>query len=269
VEQPLTLTAENLSVGWTQPVAVIEMLEISPGSISVIAGPNGAGKSTLLKTLARQMRPLEGKVSLNGTDIWETEVKHFAQTVAWVPQMIEPGQDLTVNELVSLGRNPRQQWWSWLSSAQDREAVEKSLRLTDTLDLQYRYLSNLSGGERQRATIAVALAQEAKFLLLDEPTAHLDFRHQLELIDLLKTLKDSGYGIAVVLHDLNLMARLADTILLLEKTNSQASTVASQGPAGLVLRPEILRRVYQVEVSIVPDPDTSTNLYVPARPIKQ
>jgi iron complex transport system ATP-binding protein len=258
------LTATALAVGWTgRTVADRLDLCLAGGTITVVAGPNGAGKSTLLKTLARQLKPLSGQVELGGQRIWDMEAQTFAQQVAYVPQSLEPGQDLTVNELVALGRNPHQRWWSWAASAEDRLAVRRALEQTETWALKDKYLSTLSGGERRRALIATALAQQARLLLLDEPTAHLDFKHQMELCDLLDNLRRDRIGILVVLHDLNLMSRLADHILLLGKPDSQPSTFVACGSPQQVLEPPTLRAVYEVEVSIVDDPATGRKVYTP------
>jgi iron complex transport system ATP-binding protein len=250
-----TMEASQLSVGWKQKTVAGDIdLTIARGEIVVLAGPNGAGKSTILKTLVKQLPPLAGCVKVNGIDLEQLNARQLASQVAYVPQFIDLGQDLTVDELVSLGRNPHQQWWSWTASQKDREAVDQALQRTEMIRLKDRYLSNLSGGEKQRAIIAMALAQQPVFMLLDEPTSHLDFRHQLELADLLIDLAKHGIGIGVVLHDLNLMARLADRILLLEKPGDEPSVVAASGARDEVLTPENLRRVYQVDVSILANP---------------
>jgi iron complex transport system ATP-binding protein len=252
------LEATALSVGWPgKTVANNIDLTVNRGEIVVIAGPNGAGKSTILKTLVKQIPPLSGSVKVNGSNVQELSSRELASELAYVPQFIDVGQDLTVDELVSLGRNPHQQWWSWAASDKDRDAVEDAMKKTEMTELKDRYLSNLSGGEKQRAIIAMALAQEPVFMLLDEPTAHLDFRHQLELAELLVDLAKNGIGILAVLHDLNLMARLANRIVLLEKREGEPSSLAASGPTDEVLTSENLRRVYQVDVSILPNPNGS------------
>lgn len=261
---PCGLKASSLSVGWSGRV-IAEKLDVSieGGAITAIAGPNGAGKSTLLKTLVRQLQPLSGQVSLGGKDIWLINSRRFAQQIAYVPQSMEPAQDLTVIELVMLGRSPHQPWWSWSASAEDLTCVGEALEKTETSHLRDKHLSTLSGGERQRAAIATALAQKPQFMVLDEPTAHLDFRHQLELADLLKDLRDQGLGIVVVLHDLNLMSRLSDHVLLLNKPDGQPSTFVACGSPEAVLEPATLRAVYDVEVSVVQDPLSGHRIYAP------
>lgn len=260
----MSLLTKDLSVGFDK-TAVVQDIELGmmPGSILAIAGPNGAGKSTLLKTLARLVKPISGRVELVGIDIWTLSARDFAREVSYVPQSQDFERDLTVQELVSLGRNPHQSWWSWQASAEDREAVKDALEKTATWDLRTKYLSNLSGGERQRALIATALAQRPKLLLLDEPIAHLDFRHQLELADLLLMLKEQGLGIAVVLHDLNMIAKLADQVLLIGRPiKEQASRVLMSGTVAEVLQPPILKQVFQVDVRSIADIESNSQVYV-------
>ncbi|MBX9877548.1 MAG: ABC transporter ATP-binding protein [Candidatus Obscuribacterales bacterium] len=258
----MNLTAKDLAVGFDKPVAENIQLNVLGGTILAIAGPNGAGKSTLLKSLARLIKPVSGEVKISGKDIWSMSAREFAGHVSYVPQSQQFEQDLTVQELVALGRNPHQQWWSWSASSEDKDAVNEALEKTATAELRTKYLSNLSGGERQRALIATALAQRSQFMLLDEPISHLDFRHQLELAELLDSLRKQGLGIIVVLHDLNVIAKLADSVLLLEKSGQQPSRVAASASAHEVLQPALLKQVFQVDVRRIADADTSSDVYV-------
>lgn len=258
----MNLTAKNLTVGFDKPVAENVQLDMAGGNILAIAGPNGAGKSTLLKSLARLIKPHGGEIEISSKSIWKMSSKEFARKVSYVPQLQEFEQDLTVQELVALGRNPHQEWWSWSASADDKDAVKDALEKTATWDLRSKYLGNLSGGERQRALIATALAQRPQFMLLDEPISQLDFRHQLELVQLLGELRQQDLGIIVVLHDLNFIAKLADSVLLLEKAEGQPSRVVANGPAQEVLQPALLKQVFQVDVRQIADAATNSNLYV-------
>jgi iron complex transport system ATP-binding protein len=271
--QTIKLVAKDLLVGWgDKPVAELGRAAVSTGEIVVIAGPNGAGKSTALKTMARQIKPLSGSVLIDDVDIASMEPQQFARMLAYVPQLIEVPHRMSVHELVALGRNPHQQWWSWESSANDSKAVDFALAQTELTDLRKRLVTDLSGGERQRAVIAMALAQQTRFILLDEPTAHLDFRHQLQLLELLKQLRSIGFGVLLVLHDLNLTTRIADRVLLLAKVDSaqdavsnRPSTIFSSGAPETVFDTQTLRRVYQVDVAIVRDTETNFVGYMPTR----
>ncbi len=244
---------KNLIVGWNQnrPVCSISELNLKKQSISVLCGPNGAGKSTLLKTIAGQLSMLAGQIEINGKRQEELSRSELAKLLAFVPQFLDTKRSLSVEEWVALGRNPHQKWWSWQASSLDRQKIAEALKRTECSLLKDKLMDALSGGERQRALIAMALAQEPLFMLLDEPTAHLDFRHQLELLDLLKQLKKEGLGILIVLHDLNLASRIADEVVLLKTCKSGASEIAAQGPVEQVLNSEILKEVYEVEMEIV------------------
>lgn len=260
------LSADKLTVGWnSRAIAQIDNLCVKPGAALVVGGPNGAGKSTLIKTLARQVPRLSGTITLNGRDIDALNARDFARHVAYVPQLVELLQDLTVQELVQLGRNPHQRWWSWQASQSDDEAVQDALERTSAWHLRHHFVSTLSGGERQRACIAMALAQNAKFILLDEPTAHLDFKHQLELVELMQALKQQGIGLLLILHDLNLMARLADEILLVKKSTAGVSVTAAYDRSRAVLTPAVLQSVFDVEIQVFTDPESGQHNFVPCR----
>jgi ABC-type cobalamin/Fe3+-siderophores transport system ATPase subunit len=258
-----TFTAKQLQVGWqAKVIAVIGELTLSPGEICVIAGPNGVGKSTTLKTLARQIKPLSGSLSLSDVDIWQMPPKDFAKQVGYVPQLLDPPSTMMVRDLVALGRNPHQIWWSWETAARDNQAISEALEATDTIALQEKAVGALSGGELQRVAIAMVLAQQTQFILLDEPTAHLDYKHQLQLLSLLKNMQAQGKGILLVLHDLNLIGRIADTVVLLRSQQTAAATVAATGKAKDVLNRANLLDVYEVNVAIQQDKDGITT-YVP------
>lgn len=226
------------------------------GATTVLCGPNGAGKSTLLKTLAAQIAPLQGDVLIDGIKMSEMDRRSIARKLAYVAQFNESRKNMTVEEFVFMGRNPHQDWWSWTQSKEDKDKVERALERTDCKDLRKSFLDNLSGGERQRVAIATALAQDPHYILMDEPTAHLDFHHQLELVELLDQLRSENIGILVALHDLNLAAKAADQIILLKRSKDKESTIAAQGKVAEVFTPEILADVYDVDVKIVQDNGT-------------
>jgi iron complex transport system ATP-binding protein len=258
------LRAENLHVGWGKTVvAVLSELKIEPGEAVVLAGPNGVGKSTAVKTLARQVLPLSGRATVDGADLATMSSREFARQIAYVPQIIEAPRTMLVHEMVQLGRYPHQTWWSWESSPADRAAVEAAMHATEVYDLRERPVTLLSGGERQRVAIAMALAQQTPFVLLDEPTAHLDFKHQMQLLQLISKLREEGLGLLLVLHDLNLISRIADQVVLLEKPTDAPSSIAASGSAHEVLTEEILRRVYEVTVAIHRDGQTGITTYTP------
>lgn len=245
-----------------KPVCHISEFCLKRKNITVLCGPNGVGKSTLLKTIARQIQALAGDIYIDGTSLSELTRREIARRLAFVPPLAESRRVLTVEEWVSLGRNPHQTWWSWAASAIDRKKIEEALQRTECLAFKEKTLETLSGGEQQRVLIATALAQEPAYMLLDEPTAHLDFRHQLELMDLLAQLKQEGLGILMVLHDLNLAARIADEVVLLKKIPEGVSEIAASGNVKAVLTPQMLKDVYGVEMEILSNRDGSTLSFV-------
>ncbi|MDX2106975.1 MAG: ABC transporter ATP-binding protein [Candidatus Melainabacteria bacterium] len=243
------IEAKSLDIGWNKNDPVLRGVNLSfkPGMITTIAGPNGSGKSTLLKTLTKLLEPLAGDVLLNDQSIKDLSFAGFARKVAYVPQSKDFSAALTVKQIISLGRNTHQMWWSWQMSQDDTLAVEEALLKTGLTDLQDRDWNCLSGGERQRTLIAVALAQKADYLILDEPVSHLDFKYQLAVADLLKNLKQSGISVIVVLHDLNLIELVSDRIVLLSK---EKKMVAKEGTPAEILTEETLAEVFDVKVKI-------------------
>ncbi len=221
-------------------------LSIKGREIISIIGPNGSGKSTLLRILARNLKPRQGTVLLDGKDIKELNGKELARRLAILHQAPHSSGDLTVRDLVAYGRFPHQSW-RWPSRArtgpEDKSVVEWALEQTGLLPLALRSLNTLSGGERQRAWIAMALAQKPRILLLDEPTTYLDLYHQLEVLDLLARLnQEQDIAVVMALHDINYAARYSDTVAVL----SQGSLYASGRPAE-VITGEMLRAVFGVE----------------------
>ena len=226
----LVMTAKDLHVGFPgKPVAALGELQLHEGEIVVLAGPNGVGKSTTIKTIARQLQPLSGSITLGGKEIWSITAKEFAKQLAYLPQMLDPPQAMLVKEMVAMGRNPHQEWWSWRTDEGDSEAVRTAMEATGTTALSEQPVGLLSGGELQRVCIAMAIAQQTKFLLLDEPTAHLDYKYQLQLLELIAKLKANGLGIMLVLHDLNLIGRIADRVVLLKRQPNAEAIVAATG----------------------------------------
>ena len=189
--------------------------DIGESEFLTVVGPNGAGKTTLLRVLDRLIKPSAGKVTLKGQDLGRFDRRHLARTVSFVPQTDLGGTDFTVRAFVEMGRYPYLGPWEPLGAG-DREAVEQALATTEIAHLGDRLLGTLSGGERQRTLIAAALAQGGRVLLLDEPTSYLDYRHQVQVLDLLDHLnRDLGYTLVVVTHDLNATVGCSDSVMAL------------------------------------------------------
>lgn len=241
---PSPLTAQNLSGGYSKrPIIKDINLSLQPGEWLSLVGANGSGKSTLLRLFSRILLPQQGMVLLDGKAIQTQSAQSVARQLAILPQQPAIPAGLTVQQLVGLGRTPHQPWWQWDLDGEDRRAVEMAIAQTQLTALRDRPVEELSGGERQRAFLALTLAQEPQVLLLDEPTTFLDLQHQLELLDLLKTLNQQRQlTIITVLHDLNLAIRYSDRLAMLHQ-----GAIAAIGTPAQVVTPDNLRQVFEVE----------------------
>lgn len=249
-----TATFETRALSFRYPGAprsAVEGVEITvpAGSLYAILGPNGSGKSTLLKLLLGALAPTSGAVLYDGRPVSDWPRRDFARRVGVVAQGEEVVFPITVRELVAMGRYPHLGPWR-RERERDRRAIEDAMARCDVLDLADRPFTTLSGGERQRARIARALAQEPATLILDEPTAALDVKHEMAIFELLATLAGrDGVTVVVVTHNLNLASRYADRLLLLDRGRAVA-----EGAPGDVLRREILEAVYHWPLAVLPHP---------------
>ena len=238
------MTLEATGVSWRVGGAlIVDDLDVSPttGSTVGLLGPNGSGKSTLLKLLAGHNRPTSGVVTLDRTPLSDWKRRDIARRVATVDQHSNTEIDLTVAEVVELGRTPHRGLWGGQSDS-DRDAVRAAIEHTDLAGMLDRSWHTLSGGERQRVQIARALAQEPHELLLDEPTNHLDINHQLELLALVRRLPTTTI---MALHDLNLAAMFCDSIVMLNR-----GSIVAHGSPTEVLTPDLIAEVYQVDAEV-------------------
>ena len=255
------LEARDLSIKYDERIAVTGVsLKLTPGNITALIGPNGAGKSTLLRALNGQVRYSSGVVLLDGEPIEKFSRRSIGRRIAVVAQEAELRFPVTVLEFVLGGR------FAWASNAgwgwetdRDLHVAEEVLRETELAELSGRLMNELSGGERQRAVLARALATEAAFLLLDEPTANLDLSHQSTLLALVRNRCDQHQAAAlVVTHDINLAAQFADQILLMKR-----GKVVEAGTPREVLTPELLREVFEVTVLVDAHPVTNAPRVTP------
>jgi ABC-type cobalamin/Fe3+-siderophores transport system ATPase subunit len=234
-----TLVARCLAAGYGARGVLQDIdLALEPGVLVALVGPNGAGKSTLLRAFAGLIRPTAGAVMLDGVDVARLSRAALAARIAVVPQTFDTLFPFTVREIVALGRSARLGLFA-RPTARDAAAVARAIETQDLGALVDRRLDALSGGERQRVVLAMALAQEADVLLLDEPTAHLDPAHQIGIVRRAAELARSRGVIALaVLHDLNLAA-LADRVVVLE-----AGRIVSDGAPSTALTSELVGRVF-------------------------
>jgi iron complex transport system ATP-binding protein len=230
-------------------------VQVEAGSFYAVLGPNGSGKSTLLRLLLGALVPDRGVVRFAGRDVASWGRRELARRVGVVPQSEELAFPCTVRELVAMGRYPHLGAWRREGPA-DQRAIVDAMRRCDVLELAQRPLARLSGGERQRARIARALAQCPGTLVLDEPSASLDIRHEMGIFELLATLAARGrVTVLLATHNLNLAARYADRLLLLER-----GRVAAEGSPAKVLERACIERVYRWPVAITtyPGPGSGT-----------
>lgn len=254
----MRLSVHDLTLGYdANPVVNGVSLTVETGEMVAIIGPNGSGKSTLLRGMARLHRPARGHVFLGETDIHRMSSRAVARTLAILPQAPDGGLDLSVRELVWRGRYPHQGVLQ-RATTRDFEAVEWAMEAANVTVLADRPIAHLSGGERQRAWIALALAQQPKVLLLDEPTSFLDIHHQVEVMHLLRRLNHEGMTVVAVLHDLVLAARFADRVIAM-----RSGRVEFDGPPREVFEPVGLERVFSVPMMVLEDPLTGLPVPLP------
>ena len=241
----MNITVQGLTFSYrSTPSLAGVSLTLQESEILGLIGPNGSGKTTLLKCMNKILEPKQGTILLDKQEVKKMSRLEVARHVGYVPQSaVSNPMALPVCEVVLMGRRP---YIGWQSSERDIAKVWDALKALDIEHLAMRDFYELSGGEQQRVLIARSLAQEAKVLLLDEPTSNLDIKHQLEVMNLTRKLvTKEKIAATVAIHDLNLAFRYCDKIVLLK-----AGKVFAAGKACTVLNPEILRTVYGVEVVI-------------------
>ena len=235
-------------------------IDVHGGEMLAVVGPNGSGKTTLLRVLDALLRPTRGTVRLDGADLVTVSRKAVAKAIGVVPQASAPGFGFTTLEIVRMGRTPHLHPLAG-ESADDEAAVRRAMERTDTWQLRHRPIDTLSGGERQRVLLARALAQTPRVLLLDEPTAHLDLRYQLEMMALVHALARDGLTVVAAVHDLNLAAQFCDRMVVLDR-----GRIAAVGTPAEVLTAATLLAVYGTEVVVEHHPATGRPHIVPLRP---
>ena len=255
------IRVEDLTAAYDRhPVLDDVDVSVSAGEMVGIIGPNGSGKSTLLKVISRLLAPEHGTVYLDGKSLSELPTGQIARKMATLPQAPPTPPELTVRELVGYGRYPHVSWLKRFA-AQDRDIIEWTISKCSLEDLADRKLATLSGGERQKAWIAMAMAQQPRVMLLDEPVTFLDISHQLEVMDLVSELNRSeGITVIVVLHDLNLAARYCPRLIAIRE-----GRIHSDGAANEVIHPDVLREVFGIGAHVSEDPLTQRPVCYPYR----
>ncbi len=230
---------------WLGQAEILRGLSLTFGEAAMVAivGPNGAGKSTMMSVLSGVLGPYQGSCRFRGREVSAWSKPLLARELSFIPQTVRLEFPFTAEQVVYMGRTPYCN--GLFESPEDGEIVRRAMETTDSWQFADREFRALSGGERQRVVLAGALAQEPKVLLLDEPTSHLDLKHQVRTYDLLRRLARQGLTVLAVTHDLNLAASYADRIVVLSE-----GTVAADGNVEEVLREELLHEVFEVRAEI-------------------
>jgi len=246
----MLISANSLSLSYNGHAVVQDFnLSIPPRTVIGLVGPNGSGKTTILRALAGLIEPRAGTALVQGKPASRLDKRLRARKIGWVPQQESAAWPLTVSEVVRLGRVPHRGWLMPFT-ADDIKIVECALARADLLALKHRPVDKLSGGEFQRVLIARVLAQEPEALLLDEPTASLDINHQIQILDLIRSLvQEKGLSVVMAIHDLNLAVRYCDQLVLLNNGRQVSAGVPEE-----VLTPKNLRAVFGVEARLYRDP---------------
>jgi len=224
--------------------------DVVPGELLALVGPNGVGKTSLLRALAGLSRVQSGTIVLGDRPIAAFAPAERARAIALLEAQGSIPDHVSAYEIVCMGRLPFRPWWRWTQSIADRDAVDRAISRLEIGDVAARSFETLSSGAQQRVWMAMAIAQDAKLLLLDEPTSHLDVRHAFELLDVLRGLTREGCAAVVVLHDLNLASGFADKIMLLGE-----GTALVCGTPQQALDEDVLRRAYGVSIRVRREPD--------------
>jgi len=244
----LSVLVDDLTTCINQvPIARHISIDAREGEFIGLIGPNGSGKSTILKSIYRALPHQSGTVSIDDRDISSLSAKGLAKQMAVVSQEGALSFDFTVEEMVLMGRAPHKKWFD-LDSQSDRDIVDHALMQVGLIDKRERGFATLSGGEKQRVLIARAISQQAKILILDEPTNHLDIHHQLQVMDLAKSLQ---LTVISALHDLNIAATYCNRIYVV-----QDGQIIRSGTPEEVLTAEMLATVFQVNAEIERHPKT-------------
>ena len=252
------LTARGLRVTYGRSVVLDGVdLDVRGGEVVALVGPNGAGKSTLLAVLSGDPRPDAGHVLLDGVDLREQRLTDLARRRAVMLQEARVSFAFRALDVVAMGRHP---WRGTSHEDQDDAVVARAMAEADVTGLAARTFPTLSGGEKARVAFARVLAQQGDVLLLDEPTAALDVRHQESVLARARTAARDGAAVVVVLHDLTLAAAYADRVVVLD-----AGRVRADGPPRDVLTAALLSDVYRHPVEVVERPGTDEVVVLPVR----
>lgn len=245
------IKVDGITFGYTRKANQLDNIsfEIHKKEWTTILGPNGSGKSTLAKLLVRINNFKTGLISLDNKEIRSYSNKEYAKKVAYIPQIIDVPEGISVYDFVSYGRNP---WLGFASrlSKKDHEIIEGALKRINALHLKDKMMEELSGGQRQKVLVALAIAQTAEVIILDEPTTYLDIKAQFEVLELMYELHNEGKTILTILHDINQASQYSDEIVVLKE-----GKIYDRGTPEKVVTEKMLKEVYGVDSKLHKDGD--------------
>ncbi|MEK5330953.1 iron ABC transporter ATP-binding protein [Lysinibacillus sp. FSL W8-0992] len=226
-----------------KPVIQDVSVDVAPGRITSFIGPNGAGKSTLLSMVSRLLNADTGEVLLDKSDVRRWKSDDFAKRVSILKQSNYMNVRLTIRELVSFGRFP---YSKGNLKPEDEQKVDEAIQYMNLADIQHNYLDELSGGQRQRAFIAMVIAQDTDYILLDEPLNNLDMKHSVQIMKILRKLVDElGKTVVIVLHDINFASVYSDHIVALKN-----GRVVKDGPTNDIINSDALKEIYDMDIPV-------------------
>ena len=257
MEYPIYVEGLHFAYNKTPVLKGVDM-RISKGSFTTIVGPNGSGKSTFVKNLTRMVHSDKGVVTVKGRDLASYSHKELSKVMASVPQVTSTEFDFSAQEVVMMGRYPHLRRFQ-PETEQDYRIVEEAMKATGVWKMRDFPINSLSGGERQRVIIARAIAQEPEILVLDEPIAHLDLHHQIELMRLTRRLtKERGITVVAILHDLNFAIEFSDYVFMMKE-----GRIYKEGPPSSVIQEDFIKDVYEVDVTLIVNPVTGNPHVIP------
>lgn len=240
----IKLSLKELSFGYTSTKILHNMtLDVGDGQIVSIVGPNGSGKSTLIKCIDRILTPSSGSILVDRQDVTKMGRMELARTLAYVPQNSLRVFPNSVFDVVLMGRRPH---LGWRGDSYDEQKVWEVLQLLGIEDLALTPFNEISGGQQQKVLIARALAQDTGVILLDEPTSNLDIWHQIDVMEIIKSLMHKqGLTAIIAIHDLNIAARYSDSIVMMKK-----GKIVAAGKPDIVLNGDNLSTIYGIEANV-------------------
>ena len=256
----MTLRLDQATVGYNDQIVLDELsFTVPPGCFTAVIGPNGCGKSTMLKALSRTLPVRAGATTLDDVALGQLRSRAVARRLALLPQHPVVPDGITVRALVARGRHPYHSPLRQRASG-DQEAVDSAMAATGVSEVADRPVTGLSGGLRQRVWIAMILAQNTEYVLLDEPTSFLDLAHQIDVLHLCQDMAASGRTVVAVLHDLNQAARYADQVVVMD-----SGRIVAEGEPAQVIDTALVQRVFGLAAAISADPQTGDPMVIPLR----